>query len=103
MVDDEQRRVPDVRVDRVAEDDQLDDRRDEDDPLHARVPEDLPQLLDDHPQHAGPVDAHHATSLRNTRVASPSPRTANATMNTDWIHSTDGPTPLSMIPRATTT
>jgi hypothetical protein len=72
-VEHDRRRVPHVGRDRVAEDQELDDRRDEHEPGHARIAEDLAQLLAHHPADASESGAHQSSSLRNERTASARP------------------------------
>src|SRR5690606_41929796 len=103
MIDDVHCRVVDVRVDRVAEQHQLQDRRGEDDALGAWIAEDLAPLLAQQAANTRPRDAHRAIRSRKASAARPSPMIAKATENSYCAKTATTPTPERKSPRVTVT
>src|SRR5581483_6890676 len=89
-----------VQIHRIAEDDELQNRRQKQHQTHARLAEALPELLANDLSQSAP---HQATFCRILRVANAKTMAAYATRNSSSVPSARSPTPLRNTPLSSVT
>ena len=98
LVDDHGGHVVHVEVHRVAEHDELEDRRDEQHEQHAPVAHGLARLLDHHGPELDEQAPHASLRLKRAVLRSTIAR-VKARSGTCWSHSSAKPLPRSRTPR----
>src|SRR5687768_10360619 len=103
MIHHERRRVADVRVDRVAEHQELEDGRHEHDQARPRVAHELATLLANHLGDVARGGTPHATSLRNRATVATTASDASSVSTRPCGHRISMPTPFRKIALVTVT